>query len=101
MTKGLWVYCPSPMLLCFQKPVLSYNFTLFLTCSVFGTISLSLPICPFAFFYFLFYFFSLSNYPNPVSKNLIRNLKPSLIDKLSLAGLCFCSNAVLTGVEIR
>ena len=63
-------------LLCFQKPALSYTFTFFLTCSVFGTIS-PLPIC-----YFLFFFFS--KFPNPVSTNLIHNLKPSLIYELSL-----------------
>ena len=39
------------------------------------------------------FFFSLSNHPNPVFTNLIRNLKPSLIYKLSLAKLL--SNAVL------
>ena len=47
-------------LLCFQKPVLFYTFTFFLTCSVFGTFFLPLPICPFAFifhYFFLIYFF--------------------------------------------
>ena len=39
------------------------------------------------FIFFILLFFSLSNHPNPVSTNLIRNLKPSLIYKLSLAVL--------------
>ena len=43
-----------PISYVFKKPVLSYTFTFFLTCSVFGTISLPLPIC---------HFFSLSNPP--------------------------------------
>ena len=33
------------------------------------------------------HFFSLSNRPNPVSTNLIRSLRPSLIYELSLAVL--------------
>ena len=43
--------------------------------------------CPYLFTHLPF--FSLSNHPNPVSTNLIRNLKPSLIYKLSLAVLFF------------
>ena len=60
-----------------QKTVLSYTFIFFLTCSIFGTISIPLLICH--------SFFIKS--PNPVSTNLICNLKPSLICDLSLAVL--------------
>ena len=40
-------------LLCFLKNCTFYTFKFFLTCSVFGTISLPLPICPFATFFFI------------------------------------------------
>ena len=53
-------------LLCFQKPVPSYTFTIFFT---FSSSHLFFP------------------FPNPISTNLIRNLKPSLIYELSLVVL--------------
>ena len=61
--------------------------------------------CPFAHlpfhgFIFYFIFFSLSNHPNHVSTNLIRNLKPALICELSLSSAVFCSNPVLITTPI-
>ena len=81
MTKGLWVYCLSPL---FSKT------------------------CTFLYFYIVSHLFSFWDHfplspcttffpfsPPPFSKNLICNLKPSLIYKLSLAVFFFCSNTGL------
>ena len=94
MTKDFRVYCPSPM---FPKICTFLYFYILSHLFSFGTISLHLPICPFAFFFYfflilfiylyLFIYFILSNHPNSVSTNFICNLKSSLIYKLSLAVL--------------
>ena len=65
---------------CFQKPVLSYTFTLFLTCSGFARISLSLPIYPFTFFFFI-------KSPQPCFHKSYPQSKTFLIIELSLANL--------------
>ena len=81
-------------LLSFQKPASSYFFTFFLTCSVFGTMSLPLPTCHFLKIFCLF------SSPNPVSTNLIGNLRSSLINELSLSSGVFCSKPVLEQLSV-
>ena len=87
MTKGLWVHCPSPMLS--KKLVLFYTFTFFLTSSVFGTISLPLPICPFA----TSFFFIKS--PQPRFHKSYPQSKTFLNIQAVPSSAVFCSNAVL------
>ena len=86
MTKGLWVYCLSPM---FSKTcTFLYFFTFFFTCSVFGTISFPLPSCH----YFTILFFKSPIPPyNPVSTNLIHNLNLRVVPSSAV----FCSIVVL------
>ena len=86
MTKGLWVYFVH--LLCFQKPVLSYTFTFFLACSVFEVISLHLPICPFA----TFFFFIKSSQPR--FHKSYSQYKIFLNIRTVPSSAVFCSNAV-------
>ena len=75
---------------CFQKPVLSYTFTFFLICSVFGTISLPLLICH--FFFFLFFFFKSLQ---PRFHKSYRQSKTFLNVQTVSSGAVFCSNVVL------
>ena len=74
----------------FKKPVLSYTFTFFLIFSVFGTISLPLPICPFATFFSLLYQIPptsfYKSYPQSKTFLNIRAVPSNAV---------FCSNAVL------
>ena len=74
---------------CFQKPVLSYTFTFFLICSVFGTISLPLPICHFFFFFFFF------KSPQPRFHKSYRQSKTFLNVRAVSSSAVFCSNVVL------
>ena len=71
-----------------QKPVLSYTFTLFLACSVFGTISFPLLICPFAFFSFI-------KSPQPFFHKSYPQSKTFLNIRVVPSKAVFCSNAVL------
>ena len=81
MTKGLWVYCPSPM---FSKTcTFLYFFTFFFTSSVFGTISFPRPSCH--------YFFLQIPPSNPVSTNLTHNLNLRVVPSSAV----FCSIIVL------
>ena len=84
------LFCPSPMfhLLCFQKPVLSYTFTFFLACSVFEAISLNLPICLFATFFFL-----CQITPTPFPQ-ILSAIKTFLNIRTVPSSAVFCSNAV-------
>ena len=86
-------------LLCFQKPLLSYTFTLFLTCSVFGTISLHLPICPvvflsFYFFYFILFFFFIKS-PQPCFHKSYPQSETFLNIRVVPGSVVFCSNTVV------
>ena len=76
-------------LLCFQKPVLSYTFTFFLTCSVFGTI----PHPPSTFAHLpLFFLYQIT--PNPFHKSYLQS-KTFLNIPAVPSNAVFCSNAVL------
>ena len=100
MIKGLWVYGPSPM---FSKTcTFLYFYILSHLLSFWKSFPppAHLPICLFIVLFFIFIFFSLSNHPNLVSTNLIRNLKPALICELSLSSGVFCSNPVLITTPI-
>ena len=71
------------LLLYFQKPVPSYSFTFFLTCSIFGTISLPLSIRH-------FFPFPQSRFHRPYSQS-----KTFLNIRAHPTSAIFCSNAVL------
>ena len=87
MTKGLWVYCPSPM---FSKACtfLYFYILFFLTCSVFGTICLPFPIYPFATFLIK---------PSPQARfhKSYPQFKTFLNIRAVPSSAVFCSNTVL------
>ena len=83
MTKGLWVYCPSPMFVS-KNP----HFPILLDFFVSVPFLEQFPSCPPVASFFRFFLFQIST-PNPVSTNLIHNLKLSLIYELPLAVLFF------------
>ena len=87
MTKGLWIYCPSPM---FSKACtfLYFYILFFLTCSVFGTICLPFPICPFATFLIK---------PSPQARfhKSYPQFKTFLNIRAVPSSAVFCSNTVL------
>ena len=88
MTKGLWVYCLSPM---FSKTcTFLYFFVFFFTCSVFGTISFPLPSCH--YFTILFFYFTISIMAQLLSFILTRTISGFL----ALISLSHCQ--VLTAI---
>ena len=73
----------------FKKPVLSYTFTFFPTCSVFGAISFPSPLAHLP----LFFFFIKS--PQPCLHRSYLQSKTFLITRAVPSSAAFCSNAVL------
>ena len=93
MTKGLWVYCLSPM---FSKTcTFLYFFTFFFTCSVFGTISFPLPSCH--YFTILFFYFTISIMAQLLSFILTRTIS-GFLALISLSHWIITSDKIFTSL---